>query len=189
MPDDDQLTFRGGIWGCATKAIPPSPKSARQTAFQVPTLSGSLPRTMLPMLWAVAVTIDSIMNPVFGTPQGTGVGPIGGIATQTPTAKMLRYFGFCWCLSTMVNPRGLLKPSIPDTGLIPRNAGSIIEKAKGRSFSGFATPSSPTSSTTMWPASTRFTRVLVIHLMCFSRIWLSRSPLVSPTPSRPRCPM
>jgi hypothetical protein len=40
------------------------------------------------MLCAVAVTIDSIMKPVFGTPQGTGVGPIGGIATQTPTAKM-----------------------------------------------------------------------------------------------------
>ena len=39
------------------------------------------------MLRAVAVTIDSIMKPVFGTPQGTGVGPVGGIATQTPTEK------------------------------------------------------------------------------------------------------
>ena len=36
------------------------------------------------MFFAVAVTIDSIMNPVFGTPTGTGVVPIGGIATQTP---------------------------------------------------------------------------------------------------------
>ena len=89
------------------------------------------------MLWAVAVTMLSIMKPVFGTPQGTGVGPIGGIATQTPTAKMFGYFGFCWCLSTMVKPRGFDSPSIPDTGLMPRNAGSIIEKAKGRSFSAF----------------------------------------------------
>ena len=40
------------------------------------------------MFRAVAVTIDSIMKPVFGTPTGTGVFPIGGIATQTPTAKI-----------------------------------------------------------------------------------------------------
>ena len=45
------------------------------------------------MFAAVAVTMLSIMKPVFGTPQGTGVGPIGGIATQTPTAKILGYFG------------------------------------------------------------------------------------------------
>jgi hypothetical protein len=29
------------------------------------------------------------MKPVFGTPQGTGVGPMGGIATQTPTANVV----------------------------------------------------------------------------------------------------
>ena len=40
------------------------------------------------MLPAVAATIDSIMKPVFGTPAGTGVFPIGGFATQTPTAKI-----------------------------------------------------------------------------------------------------
>ena len=34
---------------------------------------------------AIAVTIDSIMNPVLGTPTGTGVGPTGGMATQTPS--------------------------------------------------------------------------------------------------------
>ncbi|WP_139043935.1 hypothetical protein [Allomesorhizobium alhagi] len=28
------------------------------------------------------------MKPVFGTPTGTGILPIGGIATQTPTAKI-----------------------------------------------------------------------------------------------------
>ena len=33
------------------------------------------------------------MKPVFGTPQATGVGPVGGMATQTPTAKMFGYFG------------------------------------------------------------------------------------------------
>ena len=47
------------------------------------------------MFSAVAVTMDSIMKPVFGTPQGTGVGPTGGMATQTPTEKMFLYFGFC----------------------------------------------------------------------------------------------
>jgi len=39
------------------------------------------------MFIAVAVTIDSIMKPVLGTPTGTVVGPIGGIATQTPIAN------------------------------------------------------------------------------------------------------
>ena len=40
------------------------------------------------MLAAIAVTIDSIMKPVLGTPTGTGVGPVGGMATQTPSAKI-----------------------------------------------------------------------------------------------------
>ena len=34
-PSTDQLTLRGGICGCARKATPVSPKSARQIAFQV----------------------------------------------------------------------------------------------------------------------------------------------------------
>ena len=38
-------------------------------------------------LRAVAVTIDSIINPVFGTPVGTGVAATGGMATPTPTPK------------------------------------------------------------------------------------------------------
>ena len=41
------------------------------------------------MLWAVAVTMDSIMNPVFGTPVGTGVGSFGAMAMQTPMPKIL----------------------------------------------------------------------------------------------------
>ena len=69
------------------------------------------------------------MKPVFGTPQGTGVGPIGGIATQTPTAKMLGNFGFRWCLSTMVKPRGFDRPSMPATGLMPTEGGQHHGKA------------------------------------------------------------
>ena len=42
------------------------------------------------MFFAVAVTIDSIMKPVFGTPTGTGVLPTGGIATQTPMREDIR---------------------------------------------------------------------------------------------------
>ena len=45
------------------------------------------------MLAAVAVTIDSIMKPVFGTPTGSGVLPTGGMATQTPMPKTFGNFG------------------------------------------------------------------------------------------------
>jgi len=38
------------------------------------------------MSCAVAVTVDSIMKPVFGAPVGTGVASTGGMATHTPTA-------------------------------------------------------------------------------------------------------
>ena len=64
VPLADQLTLRGGICGWATKATPPSPKSARQTAFQVARAMGRSPRSRLSMFTAVAVTIDSIINPV-----------------------------------------------------------------------------------------------------------------------------
>ena len=141
------------------------------------------------MFWAVAVTMDSIMKPVFGTPQGTGVGPMGGMATQTPTAKTFLYFGLRWCLSMMVKPRGFDNPSMPRKGAMPRKAGSIMEKPKGSSFVAFTVPSSFTSSTVILPASTFFTRLDVSHLMWWPRISLSSRPLVSPTPSRPRWPM
>ena len=59
------------------------------------------------MLRAVAVTIDSIMKPVFGTPTGTGVAPTGAIATQTPIANTFGNSGLRWCLSTMTKPRGI----------------------------------------------------------------------------------
>src|SRR6185437_8448122 len=88
LPCADQLTFRGGIWGWATKAMPESPKSARQTAFHVGSASAGSPLIRRWMLRAVAVTMDSIMKPVLGTPTGTGVLPMGGMATQTPIAKI-----------------------------------------------------------------------------------------------------
>src|SRR3989338_6118478 len=85
LPSKNQFTLRGGICGIATNAIPPSPKSARQTAFHVALLVGGLPVSSAWMLCAVAVTIDSIMYPVLGVPVGTGVTSTGGIATHTPT--------------------------------------------------------------------------------------------------------
>ena len=41
---------------------------------------GSSPRKSAPIFRAVAVTMDSIMKPVLGTPTGTGLGPTGGMA-------------------------------------------------------------------------------------------------------------
>ena len=141
------------------------------------------------MFLAMAVTMLSIMKPVLGTPTGTGVLPVGAMATQTPSAKTLGKVGLRWCLSTMMKPRGLVRPSMPRTAATPRKAGSIIEKAKGRSCVALTEPSSAISSTCITPASTEATLALVIHLMCRSRISLSSRPLVSPTPSRPRWPM
>ena len=40
------------------------------------------------MLRTMVVTIDSIMKPVLGAPVGMGVASTGGIATQTPAAKI-----------------------------------------------------------------------------------------------------
>ena len=71
---DAQLMLRGGICGSATKATPESPKSARHTAFQWPRPRSS-PRKSAPIFRAVAVTMDSIMKPVLGTPTGTGLAP------------------------------------------------------------------------------------------------------------------
>ena len=57
----------------------------------------------------MAVTMLSIMKPVFGTPTGTGVLPVGGMATQTPSAKTFGKVGLRWCLSTRMKPRGLVE--------------------------------------------------------------------------------
>jgi methyl acetate hydrolase len=54
------LTLRGGICGCAMKATPVSPKSARQIAFHVGWASGIWPFSKEPMFIAVAVTIDDV---------------------------------------------------------------------------------------------------------------------------------
>ena len=79
------------------------------------------------MLSAVAVTMDSIMKPVFGTPVGTGVALTGAMATHTPIEKMFGKAGLRWCLSTRMKPRGLVSFSMPRTAATPRKAGSIIE--------------------------------------------------------------
>ena len=67
------------------------------------------------------------MKPVFGTPTGTGVAPVGAIATQTPTLNTFLKVGLRWCLSTRMKPRGLVSPSMPRTAGTPRKAGSIME--------------------------------------------------------------
>src|SRR5512137_2047114 len=96
LPFLNQLTLRGGICGSATNAMPVSPRSARHTAFHVALCVAGLPSIASRMLCAVAVTIDSIMYPVFGAPVGTGVASTGGIATQTPTPYTFGYFGLRW---------------------------------------------------------------------------------------------
>src|SRR5665811_2600308 len=73
VPSENQFTLRGGICGIATNATPPSPKSARQTAFQVASLSAGRPFNSAWMLSTVAVTMDSIIYPVLGVPVGIGV--------------------------------------------------------------------------------------------------------------------
>ena len=67
--------LRGGICGSATKATPESPKSAGTRHWPRPSAP---PRKSAPIFRAVAVTMDSIMKPVLGTPTGTGLGPTGG---------------------------------------------------------------------------------------------------------------
>ena len=84
MPSFAHVTFRGGICGSATNAAPVSPKSARQIAFHVPRATAGLPFNSAAMFSQIALTMDSIMYPVFGAPVGTGVTSTGGIATQTP---------------------------------------------------------------------------------------------------------
>src|SRR5690606_4781385 len=89
LPARLQVTLRGGICGSATKAMPVSPMSARQMAFQVACAVAGSPASSARMFCAMAVTIDSIMNPVLGAPVGTGVASTGGIATHTPRACTL----------------------------------------------------------------------------------------------------
>ncbi len=59
---------------------------------------------------------------------------------------------------------------MPRSGLMPRKAGSIIEKPNGNSWVAFTEPSSATSSTVTLPLSTFVTRELVNHFMYLSRM-------------------
>ena len=110
------------------------------------------------MLLAVAVTIDSIMKPVFGTPQATGVGPIGGMATQTPTENTFLKFRILLVLVGDDETAWIDQPSMPRNGAMPRKAGNIIEKPNGNSFVALTEPSSAISSTVILPGSTLLTR-------------------------------
>ena len=86
------------------------------------------PRKSAPIFRAVAVTMDSIMKPVLGTPTGTGLGPTGGMAMETPTPKISGNALFRCLRSTVTKPRGLVSPSMSRTAPTPRNAGSIMER-------------------------------------------------------------
>src|SRR5690606_10112751 len=61
LPFFDHVTLRGGICGMATNAIPVSPMSARQIAFQVAVAVGCSPPSSAAMLRTIAATIDSII--------------------------------------------------------------------------------------------------------------------------------
>ena len=73
------------------------------------------------------------MKPVLGTPTGTGLGPTGGMAMQTPTPKISGNALFRCLRSTVTKPRGLVSPSMSRTAPTLRNAGSIMEKTNGNS--------------------------------------------------------
>ena len=129
------------------------------------------------MLWAVAVTMDSIMKPVFGTPHGTGVGPIGGIATQTPTAKMFGILRVPLVLVDEDEAARIGQPLDAAHRLMPRKAGSIIEIAEGQFLLALRLAVLVDLLDVIVPASTFLTRALVIHLMCLSRISTFQQPL------------
>ncbi|EWS64802.1 hypothetical protein Y695_01955 [Hydrogenophaga sp. T4] len=66
-----------------------------------------------------------------GVPQGMGVTSTGGIATHTPTLKMFLNLALRWCSSMVMKPRGLVRPSMPNTASTPLKAGSIMLCLKG----------------------------------------------------------
>ncbi|OIQ64983.1 hypothetical protein GALL_534620 [mine drainage metagenome] len=129
------------------------------------------------------------MNPVFGVPTGTGVGPTGGMATQTPMPNTSGYVGLRWYSSINTKPRGFTSFSSPRTAATPRNGGRIMENPNGSVWVFSNAPESSICSTVISPAVTCFTLALVIQPMWRLRNSLSISDLVSPTPSRPRWPI
>jgi hypothetical protein len=82
LPWLDQLTLRGGICGWAQRR---HRRNRQGTPRSSSGLIGLAAVDLGGELWATAVTMLSIMKPVLGTPTGTGVGPMGGIATHTPS--------------------------------------------------------------------------------------------------------
>ena len=126
----------------------------------------------------MAVTIDSIMKPVFGTPTGTGVLPTGGMATQTPMPKTLRVFGVALVLVDEDEAARIDQPVDAADGRRRRGRPEASWKRQ-RAVRGstFGLPASSTSSTCIIAGSTDVTLALVTHLMWRSRISLSSKRL------------
>lgn len=116
------------------------------------------------MFSQTALTLDSIMYPVLGAPVGTGVASTGGIATQTPTAKMLGYTSERWWSSTTTKPRGLHSPDTAATACTPLYAGITMLYANRRMCSFFGRPAS-CSTTCIYPSVTAVIFAFVVHLM------------------------
>ena len=134
-PLADQLTLRGGICGCATKATPPSPKSARQTAFQVARAFGCSPRSS-------AADVDRGRGDHrfdheagLWRADGNRCRPDRRDGDADADAEHVRDRSGCagTCRSTRSRAGSPASPCpcIADT---PRKAGSIIEKPNGSSW-------------------------------------------------------
>ena len=67
------------------------------------------------------------MNPVFGTPQGTGVGAHRRDRHADADREDVGELRVPLMLVDDGKATRIVSPSIPDTGSMPRNAGSIIE--------------------------------------------------------------
>jgi hypothetical protein len=164
---DDQLTLRGGICGCATKAMPPSPKSARQTAFQVPDLIDSAPCRA-----DVADVVRRRRHHRFDHEAGLrhAAGHRRRPHRRDGDADADREdIGEFRVLLVLVDDGEAARIAQPLDAAHRRDAaegGQHHRKAKGISCVGLDLPSSATSSTVILPASTFFTRDEVIHLMC-----------------------
>ena len=115
-PDDDQLTLRGGICGWATKAMPSSPKSARQTAFQVATALGLLAGDQRGDVVGGRRhhRFDHEAGLRHADRQAASCRPAGW-RRRRRRAKMFGKAGLRWYLSMAMKPRGLVRPSMPRT--------------------------------------------------------------------------
>lgn len=78
--------WRGGRSGSATIRAAVRPMSMKQTTLSSCRRGAGRFPTSAAMLAAAALARRTVMNPVLGTPVGTGVGSAGARAMATPTA-------------------------------------------------------------------------------------------------------